>query len=752
MQYSPATHRLPRLLRSLPPAWLLCLGGLLGLQLVAPRSLRADDIPSITLSDAGPNRPLPLGQSFYLTGTPAAGAKAVYPVFVRYSYAPWGIRKGVGIKGCTQVREALSNLNSDPKAVFSKTGAIAIDDLWGKPNTPEAAEDFDWLLKYHQAYLPGVWTRPASESGKDPVTYKVLIPGDRFFRTDASYCLLIYQEGTSLKAANAVTEAVSDFITSLQKCTAPSSTIKSAPTPCVDAAYQTYEDAIRKILSAAGKTDSSAILPKIHDLISHAGGPFDVAIIDKFNYMTQYWSEFVQAADSGKYLALGNPSQGDPLAAVLIGLLANEGKQVIAVVETDKNKDTDKNKEKSGIAFYSADGKVRISHIWLSSDFSSIVVANSNSPIKPEDRRELKIDLSKLLLPDSEVSALELLEWTHGRVLLSGSYTRFLDFGDLFLNEIRELSRQGALLDNSRLGPLIEIRNRLQALSELVLMALRVDHDTPETARSIDARPQTILAQTGRWLRQQLRACNPTQQYFACRPTNPATPYPPVHDLVWFWPHYANITDNPLNWMAAKLTEYINASDKWYATVIDLQQLLAVTVVNIAARQPEIVVQGGQQSWLFNYITLTTGFNCILDATQPFWLHQAGLQIYFWPNLFEEPMWTNGIYDFRRLVFLEVGVGSSIGPFGPEGRFSGPPGINALSPVPPFFLGAGLQLLPYTSLSAGVAFIGRRSSTLTQEETVFRASPYIGLSVQVNIPDAIKFLSKSKSFEQTGRQ
>jgi hypothetical protein len=283
-------------------------------------------------------------------------------------------------------------------------------------------------------------------------------------------------------------------------------------------------------------------------------------------------------------------------------------------------------------------------------------------------------------------------------------------------------------------------------------MALRAYQDSLGKDLNIDAQPATLLLHAGRWLHTQLKPCNPSASpaLFVCRPPTdqPAKPL----SQVWYWPGYANVSGNPISEIESKLRTYLKATESWHSVVLELEKVLASVVINSVNRQPEIVIQGGPKAWLFNYITLTTGFSCILAATQPFWLHQVGLQIYFWPNLFEEPMWYNGIYDFRRLFFIEAAIATTPGQSGPEGRFSGPPGISFDTPILPFFLGAGLQLLPYTSVSAGVAFLGRRSSTLAQEQTVFRASPYIGLSLQFNIPDAIKFLSKSKSYEQTGKQ
>jgi hypothetical protein len=137
------------------------------------------------------------------------------------------------------------------------------------------------------------------------------------------------------------------------------------------------------------------------------------------------------------------------------------------------------------------------------------------------------------------------------------------------------------------------------------------------------------------------------------------------------------------------------------------------------------------ETWFFTYVTPTVGYAA---TSSSFGVPMTGLQLYFFPNSAAEPMWINGVADFRRLVSIEAGVSPSVGDFGPDNRISGP------ASLPPLYAGLGIQLIPYTVASGGVMVVDIRKSTLEAEIPQVTPVAYFALSVQANVPDIVASL------------
>jgi hypothetical protein len=125
------------------------------------------------------------------------------------------------------------------------------------------------------------------------------------------------------------------------------------------------------------------------------------------------------------------------------------------------------------------------------------------------------------------------------------------------------------------------------------------------------------------------------------------------------------------------------------------------------------------------------GYAGILRPDESFGLFYLGAEIHLAPNPVDEIQWKRGSQDLLRAVALEIGVAPYGGSFGPEHRYGG------LGALPPVFVGVAFHAIPYTSVTVGGAFLERRNSTIPEERTHTTFAPYIGLALQLNLPDLL---------------
>jgi hypothetical protein len=139
-------------------------------------------------------------------------------------------------------------------------------------------------------------------------------------------------------------------------------------------------------------------------------------------------------------------------------------------------------------------------------------------------------------------------------------------------------------------------------------------------------------------------------------------------------------------------------------------------------------------TWVFSYVTPIVGYAGILRPDETFGLFYLGAQIHLDPNPANDPQWRDGITtkDLRRALALEIGFAPYSTSFGPDMRYDGP------GELPPLFIGAALHVLPYTSVTLGGAIVERRNSTLREEMPRTAFSPYLGITIQLNVPDLLR--------------
>jgi len=197
--------------------------------------------------------------------------------------------------------------------------------------------------------------------------------------------------------------------------------------------------------------------------------------------------------------------------------------------------------------------------------------------------------------------------------------------------------------------------------------------------------------------------------------------------LRWFKASDGGHATEDLNLLASQLGPLADALGKWTVTMAEVKKDLADTrVIAFTGANTGLT----QNTWFANYVVPTVGYTLVRGTTTP----TTGLQIYGWPNVTNQPMWTNGAEDLRRALSLQLAVALPGDPFGPDDRFSG------MGNLPPILIGAGFNVIPWTTISAGAMLHDERRSTLSEESWHGHASFYVDFAVQTNVPDIIKLL------------
>jgi hypothetical protein len=182
---------------------------------------------------------------------------------------------------------------------------------------------------------------------------------------------------------------------------------------------------------------------------------------------------------------------------------------------------------------------------------------------------------------------------------------------------------------------------------------------------------------------------------------------------------------------------------RWDAARTKLSVVIGDNTTTIGPRAIPLEIEFTQSTWVFSYLTPTLGYALVDSHDGWFALPYAGVQLHFYPNPVDKPLFRNGVRDdLKRAFAVEFGLSTTTSStFGRDGRYRGVFGLPAPT------LALALHLLPYTSLSLGCAFLDRRDSVLAIENPQFAASFFVGLNVQVNIPDLIRKNSTSTTVQ-----
>jgi hypothetical protein len=600
---------------------------------------RADETVTVTLSDAGPDRPVPIGSSFFLTGTVDDDVRSVQAVVVRYGHPSlWPIHE----KSCTEIGVELQSTAPSAKPLpLGRTDA--------KIAFPGAAQPSGDL----PAYVTAAWARNALVG---PQPYSVLVPNDSsFFEAGYQYCLFVVQGRVVLddRSVEKILEAHA------QSCA-------KTPATCLggaDPALKTAEDGI---LKAAGVRGVDALRLSIARAVSL----FDQFAAGRAAFSADApWFE-PPAGFVRREAWLRTDS--DHFAMVLANRLTVTQNGLVPQVV----------KAPTGAARLAkwTDGPLEVDQLQLLDDGFEIRAGNSAKVdtvvLKATTRDvivhgdisirdvQLAIDARVGFAPDREVTLADVRKALAGLTLVSPPEA----FADARVALVKLVGLQAAVA-------------RAASVCKAAPAAAAPDSDA------------AIACAFGQWL---------ADNHY--------------HDVA-----LATATNG--------LRAMLDAKDQWERDHLKLVvETGRVSVQNVASQ----ALRFDQRTWLFTYLTPVVGYAFMQDS---FSLFYTGLQLHFWPNPTNQPLWSHGVRDLRRAFAIEVGMSPQSGSFGPDARYTGIDGI------PPLFVGLALHPVPYTSFTVGGVFFERRQTALAAEDPRFHAELFIGVNVQVNIPDLVRQLS-----------
>lgn len=699
------------------------------------------------MSEEGPDRQLPTGQAFYLSGSAGEEVAAVYPVFVRISFPPLGI---AGDRSCSLALRSLSanqlrKVKSTP-LLESRTGVFSIEELWAPPPGAAGAaaiEEYARLRDWHDAYVPPAWVRPAKAEGradKGDATYKVLVSEPRFFRPGGTYCLLLYERHSiSEQEKKLIPKLLMEHRRDRAACAE-----KGEAARCASAADKELVEGVNKLLSDAGRERAQEVLFKVRTSLVNAAGVLSSFPQEmKAALDLRAWKPAFKVREDGAP-AWSPPRDlldvdADPFGRLIVELLANRGHIHRGVVPQRSSGDVvngkkidcakDKDACRGRVVYSTRSGSFPIRFVRVRPGLEAFEVASDKSP-GPTERDEIPVAAASLPIYGTGITLEDAIEFARGRVKLGG---RFLSISDVYGSVIgpfikkqdTELDRTGMLGDPASIKEFaarVEVmRSAVSASCAGAESARRAEKERPggppkpsAPALGTDRMPfePAMAALTGLWLEEgALSDCAP----------------------------YAGPARDPLATLAELLEGYIDAAAAW----TENEDAMTVQITKISTEHPRrtpFFIQGRmtQETFFDNYVTPYLGRSILVKPGEDIGMTYAGVQVYLWPNEVREPMWSNGASDLRRLAGLEFGVGLLGDDFGEENRFSG------LGPLPPLFFGAALHTLPYVTLSLGASLMERRRSALLPETSQFFASFYVGVTAQLNAVGIVRNLTSGR--------
>lgn len=736
--------------RSRPgPALLAGLAGLASIA-AAPDSsaVEPSPIPIVIMAEEGPDRELPTGQAFYLSGEVGKEVAAVYPVFVRISFPPLGIADD---RSCPLALRSLSadQLRKDKTTPLleSRTGVFSIEDLWAPPPGAAGAaaiDEYERLRDWHDAYVPPAWVRPAKAEEDEGAAYKVLVAEPRFFRPGGTYCLFLYERHTISEQEK---KLVPRLLIKHRKDRAACSEKGGGDAPsCASAADKELVGGLNKLLSDAGRERSQEVLFKVRTSLVNAAGvmsTFPKEIRAALDF--RGWKPAFKVREDGS--AAWSPPRdfvdvdADPFGRLLVELLASKGHIYRGVVPQRSSGDVvngakidcakDKDACRGRVVYTTRSGSLPIRFVRVRPGLEAFEVASDKSP-SPAERDEIPVPAGALPIHGTGLTLEDAIEFARGRVKLGGHYLSLTEVHASIIAPF--IKRQEAELEETgRLGdpaPLKELAARVETIRKAVSAACSGADAARKTDKGRPGGPQkpsagSIVLATDR-MPFELAMATLSGLWMEEGALSECAPY-------------AGPARDPLASIAELIEAYIDAAGAWTAN----EDAMTVQITKISTEHPRrtpFSIQGRvtQETFFDNYVTPYLGRSILVMPGENTGMTYAGIQVYLWPNDVREPMWSNGSSDIRRLAGLELGVGLLEGDFGEDNRFSG------VGPLPPLFLGAALHTLPYVTLSLGASLMDRRQSALLPGTSDVFASFYVGLTAQLNAVGIVRNLTSGR--------
>jgi hypothetical protein len=653
----------------------------------------AQAIAEVTLTAAGPDQELPLRASFYLKGQAAPSVNSVVPIFVRYSQPVWGISPSYG---CREVASALSTRVLDTNVFDGKVAPKTVGALWSKasPVLPkfQGKPSFD-SLKGQAIFVPAPWKRAADEK-----EFKVLVGGKDFFAAGSYYCMFVYQrtQADANRAADVRVQLV-NYAAAIEKC----SNAANAQTTAAGCGAGEQAKTITAIQGLVPKLDAAwikqSLLPAGRDA---AAARTDIQALAS---LANSWVK--PAIPLPGDLGISNYSPvSDPLVQVIVRLLARDGRLYPKL-------------DSGTVVFYDDAGKFEIKHVGILDNWSGVLLREDLQKLVAGKQLAIKVDLTTLVVPDTKITLLDLLYLARGKLRIGTTLVRL----DSLFSDLIEPAMKGT-----------------GDAARLLAIAAGLD----EWAQAFDKSSNSIHGSLQAWLQAAvLQSCNGGTFAAKLASAKFVRPAPPAGDPVKCAPGAPptrlgfDVGRNPFEALASRVADYARP----LAVLADLDTKAVdrnLSTTSYSETPLRVKVDMSQKTFVTSYLTLVAGSARYLSEERAFSSLYTGVQIYFFPNPIDEPMWTNGVADIRRLVSVELGVVPKTQKFGPDGRYEAPPHLPL-----PFFAGVAIQPIPYGTLSFGRYWAGRRTTALAQEAPQWVDGFYLGASVQANIPDLIRALA-----------
>ncbi|RKG54051.1 hypothetical protein D7X30_29105 [Corallococcus sp. AB011P] len=681
--------------------------------LAVPAHATAQELLKVKFGPAGPISPLPITKTFYLEGEVPASVMEVWPVFVRYRRSPFAAPalEFHEADNCQQVSEALIlDDNPDTTLLGKRRGRIGVNELWNDNSGNTVYED---LRIDHGAYVPGGWTRPKEDEGKQS-TFSVLVSAPEFFVDGADYCLFVYHKKTEIRDdAITVRKLVIGYLDAVEavrngapaSCSAPDG--KALPEEeCLVRALKEQLHLARNEEELLGYVKGTLVNAATH--LRYAPGDI-VAELNAWPGLLAAHSHAQGWRPSSQFLSIDT----DPLAHAIAETLVAQGKELAWNGNTYLYK------------------KLKVTHLRLRADFKGLTLASSAKPQSVDDFADVDLDLETIPALGTKLTLRDVLEYGAARLRVGNGFEDAFAAAKLVEKHVGLIAQaqgdQALQLKSSDETFAAGLQARLQALADFEQRA----HQLCVAAAAFPRKPllggteQEVLASLGQWISTQVLKDPPDSKYQdrAC---------PPRADDPRKWPErYRTAPSHGLRRAVERLQEYISAAKMWRDAERDsvakiAESRISPPIVSTTANAP--LSQLSQSSYVEEYITPIVGYGLLpAENVESISRVTVGIELTAYPNSVNSPMWSNGSSDWGRAFALQLGILAS--PFGPQKRLSAPPDL----PVP-FFAALAFHPAPYVSVSYGAAFVGERRSTLTQEQPRWLVTHLFSLSLQANIP------------------
>lgn len=748
---------------------------LLGCLAFRPGIASAADTPRIKVDKSGPSAALPLREEFYLTGETEADVEHVNVVFVRYRYGPLGIMpRRTGAPGqrransCSEVEKALPIENLSETNIQA-SGVYKVGQLW--PKGPDSGKHKTFYERLddsqHRAFVAPQWVRSDADldKTKKKATWSVLVKNKSFFRPGARYCLFVFKTATKSISQPQIDKLLAGYAQVLNTCLDEK---EGTFTSCADMATASVATAIDAAIKdpELAKRAKNALAVGASDRPLGAVNDWARTVRDLTQVVDAWAAARLPARVRNRQLVSGTSGNLATFGAAEIELTAGSNPEPLAelILLSLRGKGKVRRNGSSytasgSVKFHSPDGKSHILDRSVTIDEVFIVfdARGQSKRIELRGTAQAKVGGKELTTPflqdaghlanldmpagGTGLSLEELLQFLGGRILapdgkyipVEGILRKYPKLANALPTESNEDAR--ALADAA-----LRLQGAFASLGDVHAGRASTDHAgaLAKLVKAVDPfTPCETLAKTK----------FPGVAEGHC--TNNREDGRTTGSWPGFAEEFSNLgasqpTRNPLVALAASLDDLATASQAWRdsagaATRMALRDSTIVTLASVPVQLDMTL-----DRFTSTYLTEVTGL-AFLPGQADTATTIVGLQLFLYPNEVDEPMWVNGALDVRRIFGLQLAVRPNGQAYGPSARY----GALAGSAIPPIFLGPVVQLIPYTTISAGAAFFGYRRTPLAAERVRTRTSLYISATAQLNVAAIIRRLASGQATATT---